>query len=1098
MKLLLIVTVSLALCAGVSPVWAAKAAAEDAVLLLSASNISRGAGNFLLYHTISRNPVAIRAGDTLQYDIFIPSQSTLINGALDIEWADGSLPFRDSHTKDQEGLDAHPDTLLPPARDAWYHRVFPLDRLAGKQAVEWSLVFEGDAFGPYTMAVGNIGVRHADGAWDWVYRGGELPLEAAVKGNAGYSQKIVLRPVSRAEVAPGAAMDRLIARAGAAQEREQAVVGFQRELQLAEGLAAENPDGNAFEKDLVAARRAVDDIRDNAALTPEDIDARLESGRKALARVSPLMKRFTGHLVGHGHIDFAWQWEWPETVDFTRHTFAQAIRFMDEFPGFTYSQSSSALYRAIQEHDPALFAKMRKKAKSGQWDVVGGRVAEADTWMLSPESHIRQFLLGQRYFRKWFGRAATVGWEPDTFCHTWSMPGILKMGGISSYYFGRGGHGKPLFWWQGPDGSRVLAFDEIASGSWYDSGLNEKVMDEILPWTKTTGTQDILWVYGVGNHGGGPTREQLQTAEAWMKTPYAPRVEFSTAERFFSAVAKEAGAKVLTVNSELDTRIDGCYTTHSDMKRLNRDAENWTASAETAATVASILGQPYPKGHLDELWYGICENQHHDTLPGSATHDVYPEAREELQSVIAQSRRLAGDSVRALANRVTYPKGATYAVLAFNPLGWTRDGVVRFSWPYQPDDAEWMAVSPNGDAAPVSLSWATSAENPTGEPMAAFMARAVPGFGYSVYAVRRRGPEDAAAPAVTMTEETDSFVLDNGILRATVRKDNGLVTGLYDHRSKRETVAEGGAANRLEVWRESGGRGDAWVIGEYEGHDALDGPAPVRVIQSDAGCIALEVTRTYRQSSITQRIVLRAGSDLLELPLNVQWREDGRKSDRVTPFLKMACDVAGAGLVASHEIPFATHERPLDGQEFAALKSADLSGPQGGITMLNDCKHGYSALGNTLRISLIRTPNRLDPTSDWRAHDIGVALAPHAGPYGAASVRRGFAFNQGLLATRVPPAATGDLPLTKSFVTAAGDGVVATVLKRAEDDPRSTVVHLYDASGQGGAATVEMPGAGGRRWVNFLEDPLPNDAAGAEAPVTLRPFEIRNAMFLPR
>jgi len=201
---------------------------------------------------------------------------------------------------------------------------------------------------------------------------------------------------------------------------------------------------------------------------------------------------------------------------------------------------------------------------AGRWEIVGGRVCEGDTNIISPESHARQFLYGQRYFRERFGKQAAVGWEPDTFGHTWQMPQMLKLAGIKYYYFCRGGYGIPLFWWEAPDGSRVLAFEETAMDSWYNGDVTYKILDGLADFAQAYGSRHMLWVYGVGNHGGGPTRENIVAAMEWQKRPFLPKVEFSTATRFFKSVTSSVDLSQLPVirtdlNTDHACNFRGCF-----------------------------------------------------------------------------------------------------------------------------------------------------------------------------------------------------------------------------------------------------------------------------------------------------------------------------------------------------------------------------------------------------------------------------------------------------------------------------------------------------------------------------------------------------------
>jgi len=1077
----------------------------DTALMMSGNNVSSN-GNFYVYYIVSREQVPIKSGDRLEYDVFIPGKSTETTSGVDLDWTDGSTALRDRGIRDTDGQDAHPKFRLDRAKDKWYHRVIPLDAMDGKTIARWTLVLEGDLPGPNTVFVDNLGVRHADGSWTWAYRDGEPPKGAGLEGNNGYSREILFRAVERAWVTP-ANVDRLVADQLKAFARLQELEGFKHDLEYVEKFAKEAPEGKAYQQHIEAARGVLDKVEANPGMSSEDFQAQLHQGRQQLAHTHPLMRAYTGYLVGHSHIDFQWLWEWPESLEICRATFSTVANLMDEFPDFAFSQSSSALYKTTEQYYPDVFARIQEKVKAGKWDIVGGRVCEGDTNLVSPESHARQFLLGQRYFRDTFGKTATVGWEPDTFGHAWSMPQILKMGGMDSYYFCRGGKGQPLFWWEGPDGTKILTFDEVASGSWYNAALGESTLGEMLPWYQKTGLKDILWVYGVGDHGGGVTREDLLTATDWMKRPFLPNVKFAKAGDFFDILRKRDLSKVPTINDELNGVFEGCYTSQSTIKRLNRDAENITASAETAAAIASAYGQPYPQQLFNDNWEAICFNHHHDTLPGSAIHESYVKTKRQMEGVITTSRSVATDSVQFLATFMSrHPD--TYNVVAFNPLGWTASGPVQVPWPIRPssEEGDWVAVSPSGEALPVTFVRGQRPDNPEGTPKAVFTATNVPGFGYRVFGLRRAKSGESAADTVrAIRARTQNIVLENNRLRVNVDERTGLITSLVDKASNANLVPEGGAANRLEIWFEEPGGVSAWTLGRYVSHEKLDGPAEVSLLESTPGRAIVQVVRSYTQegtgavSKFTQHIALRAGADQVETPVWADWQAF-HTGDRPTPSLKLAVDVAGENLKASYEIPFATQQRPMDGKEVVALKAADLSGSNGGLTLLNDSRHGHSAEGHTLRLTLLRASDDPDPMPDQGFHFMGTALAPHAGAFGAAQVRQGFSYNQPFLTARVPPSSNSTLPLEQSFVTVSGDTLVPTVVKRSEDDPKALVVRFYEAGGAPArtriSATVPVFAT---QWVNFVEDPLSQRAPGAVATADLRRFEIRNAMlYLPR
>ena len=498
------------------------------------------------------------------------------------------------------------------------------------------------------------------------------------------------------------------------------------------------------------------------------------------------MRQYTAHLVGHAHIDFQWLWEWPETVQVCHDTFNQAIKFIDEFPGFKFTQSSSGLYEATEKSFPDLFKKIQEQVAKGNWEIVGGRVCEGDENMLSPESHASQFLYGQRYFREHFnGKDAKVGWEPDTFGHTIQFPQILNLAGCKYFYFCRGGYNNPLFWWQAPDGSRVLAYDEPATGGWYDGDIHPDRVDRQFNFADKTGSKDMLWVYGVGDHGGGPTRENLNTILAYQKTPFLPKIEFSTVLDGFHSFEKYDLSKLPVQTTDLNTGdhlgFNGVWTTHSDVKRWNRDAEATTESAEAIAFFASQYGYPYPAAEIRHNWEDICWNHHHDTISGTAFHDSYFRTEAVFNRVIASSRQIEQDAMSFLAVRVHCDSDG---FLVFNPCGWTRTDVVATPEPGRTGHHRHLGEHDSEPVARVPV-----------DGKSIFLVKDIPPYSYRTY--RFQPTKLDAKTAATVS--ADGTTLENADFKIVLDPAHGVVTSIFDKQNKRESLASGGSGNRLEI-----------------------------------------------------------------------------------------------------------------------------------------------------------------------------------------------------------------------------------------------------------------------------------------------------------
>jgi alpha-mannosidase len=271
-----------------------------------------------------------------------------------------------------------------------------------------------------------------------------------------------------------------------------------------------------------------------------------------LSPIGEVAKTFTIHYVGHAHIDMNWAWDWPETVDTAYKTFTTVNKLMDEFPDFKFSQSQTSVYSAMEKYNPETFEMIKERVKKGRWEVTANSWVEGDKNLASGEALVRHILYTKRYFKERFGfsyDAIKIDWEPDTFGHHWMHPQILSKAGITRYYFCRAGKGLRIFWWEAPDGSRVLAWDD--SKLWYLGPVKPEDVVEAVELYEKTGTKDYLIVYEVGDHGGGPTRKDLQLIEGMKSWPIFPKVKCSTTDEFFS-IAEKYGDKFPVVKDELN------------------------------------------------------------------------------------------------------------------------------------------------------------------------------------------------------------------------------------------------------------------------------------------------------------------------------------------------------------------------------------------------------------------------------------------------------------------------------------------------------------------------------------------------------------------
>ena len=261
------------------------------------------------------------------------------------------------------------------------------------------------------------------------------------------------------------------------------------------------------------------------------------------------------NLLGHAHLDLAWLWPIEETWSAAERTFESVLKLQAEFPELIFCHSTPALYAWIEEHRPDLFAAIKKQVAAGRWEVVGGMWVEPDLNLISAESMVRQVFYGQRYAQSKFGELMRVVWLPDTFGFGWQLPQILRDGGIDYFVTQKlrwndsteFPHG--VFWWEGLDGTKIFSMMSAAIGEGIES---VKMANYTFDWEAKTGLQAALWLPGVGDHGGGPTRDMLEVARRWQKSPFFPSLQFAKAVDYLSAIESQFLPEVSQVKSQVD------------------------------------------------------------------------------------------------------------------------------------------------------------------------------------------------------------------------------------------------------------------------------------------------------------------------------------------------------------------------------------------------------------------------------------------------------------------------------------------------------------------------------------------------------------------
>ncbi len=768
--------------------------------------------------------------------------------------------------------------------------------------------------------------------------------------------------------------------------------------------------------------------------THRDLNALCKAAAEHGATILPGSARlsdYTIYLVGHAHIDMNWLWDWEDTVDVCRRTFRSVDRLMDEYPDFIFSHSQAATYHAMEELEPAIFRTMQKRVREGRWDVTASTWVEGDLNMASGESLVRQATCALNYIEAKFGVSPAICWCPDTFGHPWTYPQILRKCGLKYYYGHRcqRAEDEHLMWWESPDGSRILAFNE---GATYNERIQPGLLRPLTKMVSNFGIQARQVVFGVGDHGGGPTRIDLGNAAFLNRQAGLPRFGHSRAEDFYRAV--ENCARIPVVRDELNFVFEGCYTTHGDIKWMNRRGECLLYQTEVLASLAKMLGAEYPSAQLRQAWRKVLFNQFHDLLDGSAIHAAYDYSRR-LFDQVAEICREVSERSEPLALELNGESDAGH-VTVFNPAGWARAETVRLP-------------APDGVKDPTVLDAGSDARVPSqirdGELV--FTAK-VPPVGYALYrivpAVRAvPDPEGPDSPrAIRSTRPGQPHILENRFFRISVSPDSGAISSLYDKRLNRELVSPAEPINLFQICYERPHGMSAWTIGPISRTENLSTGAETEIACQGPVQAAIVVRRSFGKSNLRQEILIHRDLPRIDFSTEIDWQEIGGP-DVDSPMLKVAFPFAHSSATCIREIPFGHIQSPTNGREIPSQTFLELPGEGFGVALLNDCKYGHDVKGNTVRLTLLRAAYDPDPFPDIGNHRILFSLFPHQGGWRDSEAwKRGHEIN---LPLRLVP---GRARLAeRSWIEIDHLGVDLAALKCA-DDGEGIVIRLVEMHGR--------------------------------------------------
>ncbi|QNK56148.1 alpha-mannosidase [Paenibacillus sp. PAMC21692] len=670
------------------------------------------------------------------------------------------------------------------------------------------------------------------------------------------------------------------------------------------------------------------------------------------------------HLLSNAHLDPVWQWQWEEGAAAAVSTFRAAADFCEQFEGYVFNHNEAILYQWIEEYEPELFERIRKLVASGKWHIMGGWYLQPDCNMPSGESMVRQILAGRTYFREKFGEGhdPTTAINFDPFGHSQGLVQILNLAGFDSYIFMRPDEmtlPAQDFIWKGFNGSSVMAH-KVWGG--YNCQLGKSV-DKIVKWMDENADAPIgLVLWGVGNHGGGPSRVDLKLIAELQGERKDFEIVHSTPETYFAELAQVKDLPAF--EGDLNPRFVGCYTSQIRIKQKHRKLENELFMTEKMLSTAALeAGLSYPYDDLQAALRDLLTSEFHDILPGSSVQSVEETSLRGLDHGLEILSKLKARAFFALAAGQPAAEQGEYPILVYNPHPYPVRGVwecefmledqnwkEEYSMPIVYKDGVRVPSQPEKEDSNLNLDWRKKV---------VFEAELPP---MSMNRFECRMELLAEKPSPALTAEQGKFVFQTDDLHVVINALTGLIDEYAVDGINRIApgacvplvVNDNGDPWRMDVnaFRDVLGRFQLMPSGQgtdFSGVDAGLLPS-VRVIEDGEVRTVIEALFFYRDSQIVQTYKLPKQGSEIEIHVRVFWNEKDK-------LLKWSIPTSiGDHAAYRGQTMFGVAELPNDGHEAVAQKWVAAVDDHSAFTVVNDGVYGSDFKDGEIRMTLLRSP----------------------------------------------------------------------------------------------------------------------------------------------
>ena len=663
------------------------------------------------------------------------------------------------------------------------------------------------------------------------------------------------------------------------------------------------------------------------------------------------------YLIGNAHLDPIWQWRVSEGLSLIRSTFRSALDRMNENGNYKFTSACAGYYYWIKSVDPDMFGEIVKRVKEGRWGIVGGMWVQPDCNIPSGESFCRHFLYSQKFFKENFGQITNTGYNVDSFGHSATLPQLLKKSGIDYYVYMRPTReieninlpAENLHKWVSPDGSEVTAF---RIPDLYNGDLSQERLKCYFEKT-----QDQMVFYGIGNHGGGPSKEHLKQAEELVKSN---DFVYAVPSEYFE---KTVGAQMPVVTGDLKHHAAGCYSANSRVKFENRRSESDLVSAEIFDTLAGIItGGDYHNAEFEKAWQRVLFNQFHDVIAGCCIKEAYTDsynafgyARQkalELQNLALQ--RISGrikttDYLKAdfseMRDRLWYREGEGSPMVVFNPHPFAVKTYVSFG-----AYSVTRVVDHNGNDVPYQMVRApyTDCENFK----KCLFEVDLPAMGYRVYYIYKKTENSSETKMVTDLRATEN-TLENNLVKIVFDGESGAVTSYVLKAGNREFAK--GALGRAIVCDDS--MHDTWshLINNLNDDIGAFGKGKLSLIENGPVRATVKSVTEYGRSVLKKYYTLYKNDARLYIRVVLDVDEEYK-------LIKFSFPVNIESPKIVYSMPYGFIEKAPNCEEDVAHEWADIvdGATRAGLGLINDGRYSHCAIDNELRVTVARSCAYLD------------------------------------------------------------------------------------------------------------------------------------------